>query len=98
MHKADNKDHKKAKDLLLATHKSIKERAGQESGNHEYKYLLGTMYHKGHGITQDLYQAIKWYKEAAIKGHQAANYFLNILIFQTATPLNHPLPPAFDSL
>lgn len=42
----------------------------------EDQYLLGRQYLTGDGISQSYEYAVKWFKEAANKGHMCAQYFL----------------------
>jgi len=35
-------------------------------------YLLGNLYHSGHGLTHDDEKAVSWYRKAALKGHTCA--------------------------
>lgn len=43
------------------------------------RYFLGLMYQKGLGIEQDSFQAVQWYKLAAIQGDPEAQYNLGLM-------------------
>ena len=49
---------------------------GAVSGDAEAQFNLGRMYSKGHGIKQNLEQAMYWYKKSADQGHLKATYNL----------------------
>ena len=46
------------------------------SGFARAQFYLGMCYDHGHGVCQDLGQAMKWYRKAAISGHETAQYNL----------------------
>ena len=49
-----------------------------EQGYASAQFNLGLMYDKGHGVTQDYKQAVKWYRKAAEQGDADAQYNLAI--------------------
>jgi TPR repeat protein len=51
--------------------------AGQ--GNAEAQYNLGLLYRRGHGVPQDLAQALVWYKKAAEQGYPLAENNLGFM-------------------
>lgn len=52
----------------------VRENAGQ--GQAEAQFLLGFMYARGHGVSQDNREAAKWYGLAADQGHKQAQAIL----------------------
>ena len=47
-----------------------------EQGISSSQYVLGVMYDKGEGVTQDHKEAVRWYRKAADQGFIAAQYNL----------------------
>ena len=52
-----------------------------EQGVAEALFILGGIYYKGRGVTQDYQQAIKWYTKAAEQGVTNAQHNLGIMYF-----------------
>ena len=50
-----------------------------EQGYAEAQYILGYMYSKGLGVTQDYKEAVKWYTKAAEQGHADAQHSLGFM-------------------
>ncbi len=50
-----------------------------DQGNARAQYSLGTMYVKGHGVTQDYAAAMKWYRKAANQGEALAQFGLGTM-------------------
>lgn len=48
-------------------------------GDANAQYHLGVMYHNGFGVTQNLQEAINWYRKAAEQGLAAAQYNLGVM-------------------
>jgi|GEM_PF-4600844 len=59
-----------------------------EAGDKDAQFLLGEMYRKGDGVTQDEAKARQWYHEAANQGHARAQYELGMMMCSSpdATP------------
>jgi type VI secretion system VasI family protein len=47
-----------------------------EQGDSKAQYHLGSMYHDGHGVTQDEQQARTWYRKAAELGNAEAQFMI----------------------
>ena len=47
-----------------------------EKGDPKAQFYLGEMYGQGQGIKRDLKKAARWYREAAMQGHTAAQAIL----------------------
>ena len=43
------------------------------------QYRLGLMYAKGRGVEQDHAEAVKWYREAADKGHAFPQFRIGVM-------------------
>ena len=54
-------------------------RARAERGEADAQTNLGIIYEKGHGVAQDLAQAVTWYRKAADQGHAPAQYNLGYM-------------------
>ncbi len=50
-----------------------------DMGDAGVQSILGFMYTKGHGVTQDYVQAMKWYRKAANQGHAFAQINVGVL-------------------
>ncbi|KAI8360864.1 hypothetical protein EDC96DRAFT_512807 [Choanephora cucurbitarum] len=51
------------------------------AAEHEHRiaqYVLGVMYGKGKGVTQDFAKAVAWYRKSALNGHPKAHYNLGV--------------------
>ena len=55
----------------------VRERA--EQGVVESQFALGNMYFKGHGVEQNIDEALKWYGRAAAKGNAMAQLKLGFI-------------------
>ena len=54
-------------------------RKSAEQGNAQAQYNLGVCYAKGNGVTKDYAEAVKWFRKAAVQGHQNAKKVLQRL-------------------
>ena len=52
---------------------------GGRAGNAQAQNNLGSMYHDGDGVEQDVAEAVRWYREAAAQGHAGAMDELRLL-------------------
>jgi len=52
-----------------------------QAGNDQAQYVLGVMYNEGKGIAANSLQAEKWFKAASSRGHAAARYKLQSLVY-----------------
>jgi len=50
--------------------------AAADAGNAMGMYLLGALYHEGHGVPQNYALAKKWFEQASVSGNSAAMYGL----------------------
>ena len=50
-----------------------------EQGNTYAQFYLGTIYERGHGVSQDYKEAVKWYRKAAEQGPVEAQNNLGIM-------------------
>src|SRR5664280_1687320 len=50
-----------------------------KQGNALAQYMVGEMYYKGEGVTQDYTSAAKWYRKAAEQGYAPAQYSLGLM-------------------
>ncbi|MBQ7733048.1 MAG: sel1 repeat family protein [Synergistaceae bacterium] len=50
-----------------------------EQGDAKAQYNLALMYGKGEGVTQDYYEAVRWYRKATQQGHVNAQDLLKEL-------------------
>ena len=48
----------------------------------ESQYFLGMCYENGYGVEENTHKAAEYYKLAADKGHQEAQYRLDIMYLQ----------------
>ena len=55
-------------------------RALAAQGHAPAQYRIGTMYHRGEGLTVDYKKAAYWYREAAMQGYSHAQRELGILL------------------
>ena len=53
-----------------------------EQGDTAAQNILGIMYFKGKGVSQDYAEAVMWYRKAAEQGYAAAQYNLGIMYFK----------------
>jgi TPR repeat protein len=54
-----------------------------EAGDAESQYTIGIQYERGQfGFPQDLFEAAKWYRKAAIQGHAGAQLYLGVFLAQ----------------
>jgi TPR repeat protein len=53
-----------------------------KEGNVTAQTLLGVMYYKGEGVTQDYKEAVKWYRKAAEQGYSNAQNNLAGMYFE----------------
>jgi TPR repeat protein len=44
--------------------------------------MLGVNYDNGHGLHQDYFQALSWYRKAAERGHRGAQTNLGVLYYK----------------
>jgi uncharacterized protein len=51
-----------------------------EQGHIEAQYNLGVCYYYGHGIDNDIKEAIRWLQKASERGYEAANSALETLV------------------
>ena len=57
--------------------------AEAESGVAKAQFALGCFYEQAqHGIVQDFAAAARWYREAAVQGHNGAQLYLGLLLVQ----------------
>ncbi len=56
--------------------------ANQENVNAEILLKLGMIYKSGKGEPQDYVEAVKWYRMAAVRGHEYAQYSLGFMYLQ----------------
>lgn len=50
-----------------------------EHGHSGAQYNLGLMYNRGYGVEQDMYEAVVWWRRAAVQGHISAQYNLGLV-------------------
>lgn len=50
-----------------------------EQGNVDAQFGLGAMYWDGHGVAQDLKEAVKWFQLASAQGHANAQFALGLM-------------------
>jgi TPR repeat protein len=55
-------------------------RQAARQGNAAARFLLGTLYAQGEGVTRDLPAALRWYRKAAEQGHRGAQYNLAVML------------------
>jgi hypothetical protein len=65
----------------LAQQKAEKQLALAEQGNASAQYILGIMYEYGEGVSQDMVQAMYWYRKAAEQGLSDAQFFLGAIYY-----------------
>ena len=53
-----------------------------EQGHAKAQYRLGLSYTKGHGVSKDDAEAVKWYRKAANQGHAHGQYSLGLMYFK----------------
>ena len=56
-------------------------KANAEKGDASAQFSLGIMYFKGHGVSQDHKEAVKWYRKSAEQGDAGAQYALGYLYY-----------------
>ena len=54
-------------------------RAAAERGDARAQYNIGVCYYNGYGVSQDVVEAVKWWRKAARQGNQRAKKALNVL-------------------
>ena len=57
-------------------------RVKAEQGDSSAQYNLGVMYERGHGVSQDYNEVVKWYKKSAEQGESLAQYNLGVIYKQ----------------
>ena len=56
-------------------------KANAEKGDAAAEFSLGIMYFKGHGVSQDHKEAVKWYRKSSEQGDAGAQYALGYLYY-----------------
>ena len=57
-------------------------RSRAEQGDAVAQFDLGRLYDKGQGVTQDVQEAVKWYRLAAAQDYAKAQYNLGVMYIQ----------------
>ena len=50
-----------------------------EQGLTQVQFMLGTMYHEGNGVSQNYFEAVRWYRLAAEQGNTDAQFYLGFM-------------------
>lgn len=58
---------------------TVQVQQGAAQGDMNDAYLLGVMYRTGAGVTADCFEALKWTRQAATRGHALAQSHLGML-------------------
>jgi uncharacterized protein len=64
------------KTLTAAELNALQQKA--EQGDSETQFNLGGRYAVGNGVPQDMPEAVRWFRKAALQGHAAAQFMLGI--------------------
>jgi hypothetical protein len=50
-------------------------------GDARAQSMLGLLYYRGHGVSEDNDEALKWFRQAASQGDAAAQFYLGLMFF-----------------
>ena len=59
-------------------------RAAHSAGSSEAAFRIAELYVKGEGVQRNLAEAVKWYREAAGRGHAEAQFRLGLILLNGA--------------
>jgi TPR repeat protein len=51
-------------------------------GDARAQSMLGLLYYRGHGVSQDYNEALRWFRQAADQGNAAAQFYLGVMFFE----------------